>query len=236
MEIIVPTFQDLYEDSTRKPALSPRLPGQATSTTELCLFSFHASLVVTGGAPQARAEPVPLGAQAQCSGAAGWDAGGAYPRADPSRPPDPLNQIETQGEVEPVRCPRNLLPQRGPNPPSCSLKSSPASSAPLRSFQRFPVRVPVGTRQGWRGTALSPVSCPGPRNHPVSPAVSYLPCLHKDSHTLLYPRHNCWMHAGYCQESLARYEAGTSQGAGTQEQDGLTQWSARPLEGLQSVV
>lgn len=67
MEIIVPTFQDLYEDSTRKPALSPPPARQATSTTELCLFSFHASL---GEPPGLGAKPVPLGAQAQCSGAA----------------------------------------------------------------------------------------------------------------------------------------------------------------------
>lgn len=46
MEIIVPTFQDLYEDSPRKPALSPLPVPQATSTTELWLFSFHASLKV----------------------------------------------------------------------------------------------------------------------------------------------------------------------------------------------
>ena len=65
MEIIAPTFQDLYEDSTRKPALSPPPARQATSTTELCLFSFHESLkVVSRGAPGP-------GNQAGASGGAG---------------------------------------------------------------------------------------------------------------------------------------------------------------------
>ena len=115
MEIIVPTFQDLYEDSPRKPALSPLPVPQATSTTELWLFSFHASLKVVsrrGAKPGASggAGAVQRGCLLGC-GPGAW-----IPRADPSRPPDPLNQIETQGEVEACWLSQKLTPSAWPQP------------------------------------------------------------------------------------------------------------------------
>lgn len=84
MEIIVPTFQDLYEDSTRKPALSPpACPAGNIDNGAVLIQLPRVSESGISEPPGPGAEPVPLGAQAQCSVSAGWDAGGAWiPRAD----------------------------------------------------------------------------------------------------------------------------------------------------------
>ena len=231
MEIIVPTFQDVYEDPTRKPALSALPAPQEPSTTELKLFSFLSSLKVLSRWAWGR-EPS-QGLRWGCW--LGRGPGAWIPSTNPSRPPDRLNQIETQAEVEACSLSQKLAPSAWPQPtqlwnwnhhllPHSALErlSRPSRSRCLRGGDR-------------PGRELPSALCParGPLGITPSPVVSSLPCpLARTAHPPI-PTCSCRC----TQSTVRRHLPGRRQApcevlGQKANKMWVIQWPARPWEGF----
>lgn len=151
-------------------------------------------------------------------------------------------------------CPRNQLPPRGPNPPSCEIEILPCFLAPplTGSLIILGAGARVGAGEQTRELLLSLRSCPGPLGITLCPlqralccsafSISHgFPSLGKDFCTLLHPPatppplHTLITHPlGLLLEVMCLVHDRARRGAGTQnKQDvapGIRQWSNRAWE------